>query len=231
MSARRLRGAVALALLLAVAGPSAAQTLEAVADTFVDDDSPTMNFGGFSFAEVGVLGLPKNAVERALLTFDLSSLPAGMTVARARLQVELTAADPDPPNFAVTVALLSSAFDETTVTWDTQPAALPAPTAMAVVTTAIGGVLTIDVTSLVRAQRAGAAPNGLSLRVASSDETPAFLGRSFDFATREAMASSPPMLLIDIEASAAPAVSGGAWPLALAALAAVAATALGKRRV
>lgn len=230
MSADLRRAAAAVALLWVVAGPAAAQSLDATADTFVNSDSATMNFGGLSFAEVGVLGLPKNAVERALLTFDLSGIPAATPIARARLRVVLTAADPDPPNFAVTVALLASGFDEATVTWNTQPAVLPTPTTMAVVTAAVGGELTIDVTELVRAQRAGATPNGISLRIAPSDETPAFLGRYFDFATREATSQPPPMLLIDIAANPAPTITGAAWALALAALAAVGAAALGRRR-
>lgn len=227
-SARLGRVAVAVALLGAVAGPAAAQTLDAVADTFVNSDSPTMNFGGLSFAEVGVLGLPKNAVERALLAFDLSGIPAGTPIARARLRVVLTDAAPDPPDFAATVALLASGFDESTVTWDTQPAVLPAPTAMAVVTEAIGDVLTLDVTQLVRAQRAGAMPGSIALRLAASDETPAFLDRYLDFASRESGAA--PMLLIDGEAHPAPAMSGATWALALLALAAVGAAALAKRR-
>jgi len=151
---RRFSALLAAVTVVSSVAATQAQKLSAVADTFVDSDQPTMNFGADSFAEVGVLGFPKDAVERALLTFDLSSLPAGTPINRARLRFVLTDAEPDPPEFAVTVLRLAGGFDENTVTWDTQPPALPAPSAMALIGETIGEVVDIDVTDLVRAQRA-----------------------------------------------------------------------------
>jgi hypothetical protein len=229
MKSPRLVGGLAAVLLVASAACVRAQTLNAVADTFVDDHQPTMNFGADSFAEVGVLGFPKSAVERALLTFDLSSIPPGTPINLARLRFVITDASPDPPNFAVTVLRLAGGFDENTVTWDTQPTALPSPSAVAVITQSIGDVVVIDVTDIVRAQRAAPLPNSLSLRIAASDETPAFDARFFDLATKEANPPQPAMLLLDI-AAGAPALHGLAVPLALTALALVGGLALRRRR-
>ena len=117
-------------------------------------------------------------------------------------------------------------FDENTVTWDTQPADVPIPSAMTVVTQSIGSVVTVDVTALVQAQRLSGMPNSISLRVVPSFETPGFFDElSIDFATKEADPPQPALLLIDV-ANAAPTVSGAAWLLALTALAAVGAAAL-----
>jgi len=227
MSPRWLALAAAVALLGGGPGSAAALTLEATADTFVSDDSPMSNFGSFSFVEVGVIGLPKAAIVRGLLTFDLSAVPPG--IGTARLQFVLTDAVPDPPNLSVTVTRLATDFGEHTVTWDTQPADLPAPSAIAVVTQPIGGVATIDVTALVQAQRLGAMPNTLSLRIAATDEMPgSFESHYFDFATREADPPQAARLLIDA-AQGVPAVSGGAWLAALLGLTAVAAATLKRR--
>lgn len=224
MSRRWLALAAVVALLGGGAGSAAAVTLPATADTFVSSDSPMSNFGNFSFVEVGVFGLPKIAIVRGLLTFDLTAVPAG--VGRARLQFVLTDAAPDPPNFSVTVTRLATGFGENTVTWDTQPADVPAPSAITVVTQPIGGVVSIDVTALVQAQRLSAMPNTISLRIAATNEAPSlFDARFFDFATKEADPPQPAVLLIDA-ANGVPAVSGVAWMLALSALAAVAGIAL-----
>lgn len=227
MSRRFLLLAAAL-LLSALPRPVAALTLDAVADTFVNSDQTTMNFGNFTFAEVGVFGPPKFDIDRALLTFDLTTVPAG-PVGRARLQFFLSGADPDPPNFSVTISRLASDFDENTVTWATQPAPLPVPSVMAIVGQPIGSVVTIDITELVRAQRAGAMPNTISLLIAASDESPTLVTHFFDLATKEADPPQPALLIIDNAASAAPALSGIAWALALALLAATGFLALRRR--
>ena len=225
MPRRWLSVVAAMSLLCGGAGSAAALTLAASADTFVSDDSPTSNFGNFSFVEVGVFGLPKEAIVRGLLTFDLTAVPAG-SVSRARLQFVLTNSNPDPSNLSITVTRLVTGFDENTVTWDTQPANAPIPSAMAVVTQSVGSVVTIDVTALVQAQRLSAMPNSISLRVAPTFETIGFFDElSIDFATKEADPPQPALLLIDT-ANAAPTVSGAAWLLALTALAAVGAAAL-----
>jgi hypothetical protein len=229
MSRRGLAAIAALSLLCGGAGSAAALTLAATADTFVSDDSPMSNFGNFSFVEVGVFGLPKAAIVRGLLTFDLTALAPG-PVGRARLQFVLTDANPDPPNFSITVTRLATGFGENTVTWDTQPADVAAPSAITVVTQAIGSVVTIDITALVQAQRLSAMPDSLSLRIAATEETPfdPFDERFFDFATKEADPPQPALLLIDA-VTAAPTMSGLAWLLLLPALTAVGA--LGLRRM
>lgn len=228
---RRLAAASAAVTLLGIAAAAgAAVTLEATADTFVDSEMATVNFGGFSIAEVGVGGGPKFPIDRTLLAFDLGAIPAGAEIRGARLRVLLSGGAPDPPELPVTVALVDGGFDEATVTWNTQPAVLPSPIATTVVGDAIGSVATIDVSELVRAQRAGPMPDALSLRIAASDESTMASGRFIDIATRNADPPRPALLVIDVPERAVPALSGGARILVLAALATLGVLALRRRR-
>ncbi len=226
-----LAAAAAIAWLGRVASADAATLqLDAVADTFVNSDSPTMNFGNFTFAEVGTLGPPKFAVERALLSFDLSTIPNGTPITRARLQFVITGAVPDPPNFSATVARLASGFDENTVTWDTQPAIVPAPIATALITAPVASTMEIDVTQLIQAQLASAAPDAVSLRIAKTDEGFSLDDLYFDLATKEAMPAQPAVLLIDVSATMAPALAPPLVALSLVVLAAIGTLALRRRR-
>ncbi|MDX2169431.1 MAG: DNRLRE domain-containing protein, partial [Deltaproteobacteria bacterium] len=224
------RCAVIAAALLGSVAAAGATTLQlaAVGDTFVNSEDPTINFGASSFAEVGVLGPPKFDVERALLSFDLSSVPDGAPIARVVLRFLVSDAAPDPPNFSATVLRLASGFDENTVTWDTQPASLPVPAATAVVDAPIGSLMEIDVTGLVRAQRAAAAPEALWLVIAKTDESPVASDTFFDLATKEADPPRPAVLVVEL-LNPAPAVSGGLLPLVLVVLAATGALALRRR--
>ncbi|MBX3023603.1 DNRLRE domain-containing protein [bacterium] len=227
---RRLAAAGAVAALLGIAtAAGAAVTLEATADTFVDSEMATVNFAGFSIAEVGVGGAPKYPIDRALLAFDLGAIPAGTEIRGARLRILLSGGAPDPPDLPVTVALVDGGFDEATVTWNTQPAVLPSPIATAVVSETIGSVATIDVSELVRAQRAGPMPAVLSLRIAASDESTMAGGRLIEIATSDAQPPRPPLLVIDLPERAVPALSGGARMLVLAALSTLGVLALRRR--
>lgn len=197
-----------------VAAPAAAQTFSATEDTFVSSDFPGDNFGAFSFAEVGVRDFPKDDVTRALLAFDLSGF-ADVPIESATLQLFITNTSSDPLGLAITVATLASSFDENTVTWTTQPAVLPAPTAMGTMNTLPGDVFEIDVTALVEAQRL-LHPDSVLLRIAATDETTDET-RFFQFRTKESEAGVGAQLVIRLGAAAAPLLSS--WQLALAAAA------------
>jgi len=168
--------------------PVAAQTFGAVADTFVDSAVPNTNsnFGNLSFAEVGFSGPPKDAIDRALLQFDLSSLPPASGPVRATLRLFISATSVDALGLVVEVHPLApgQTFDELTVTWNTQPA-VAAVVATSVMDTPVGEWFAMDVSEPVAAQRAGPNPTQVYLRVgspvASGDEI--FL----DFLTKESM--------------------------------------------
>jgi hypothetical protein len=228
----RSRGfALAVLALVGSVARAGATTLQlaAGADTFVNSEDPTINFGSSTFADVGVLGPPKFDVERTLLSFDLSSVSTDAPIVRAGLRFLITNAMPDPPSFSATVLRLATGFDENTVTWDTQPASLPAPSVAALIDAPIGSAMEIDVTALVLAQRAGATPNALPLIIAKTDESPVMSDMFFDLATKEANPPQPAVLVIEI-LSPAPALSPALLPLVLIVLAAIGALALRRSR-
>jgi hypothetical protein len=108
------------------------ETCEAVRDTYVWSEAPTLNFGGQTLAEVG-RSLSKSggvALWRGLLYFDLSALPPEAIISSAtlRLFVDFTTGQ-SPLNLDLAVWRLSADFDEgdgmSGVTWQTQPAVEP----------------------------------------------------------------------------------------------------------
>lgn len=194
--------AVAAPLLLSSAARADAQSFGTTADTYVDSHLNTNNFGNLTFVEVALGGLPKNTIDRGLLAFDVSVLPIAATIARARLQLVISDTSRDPLGLPITVASLASPFDENTVTWDTQPPVLPGPTATATMNSAPGETFSIDVTELVRAQRAGADPSHVLLRIAPSSEDPVPNTLLFDFVSKESTPDQRAQLIIELAATA-----------------------------
>ena len=223
------RSLAVVALLAVVTAPATAQTFGAVADTFVDSDLDTMNFGDFTFAEAGVQ-FDKGAVQRALLAFDLSSLPSGAPIESARLLLTISFTNEDPLNLPITVASLAAPFDEGTVTWQTQPAVAPGPTAMGIMSTPAGEVFSIDVTALVVAQRAGMNPDDILLRIAATNEAE-MDERFFDFRTKEFEDGSlRARLVIGLAGVPAPLLSGWMTVVVLVGLMLVGGSALLRRQ-
>ncbi len=220
----------AACLLAAVAArPAAAQGFGAVGDTFVSSANAAMNFGAFTYAEVGLHGLPKNDVDRALLRFDLSTLPADASIERAVLRLFINLTSSDPLGLSTTVFSLATGFDENTVTWNTQPAVAPGPTATAVMNTMAGDVFEIDITALVLAQRQANPGGEIVLRIAATDESIGPGVIFFDFRTKEFEAGDQRAQLVITRASPAPLLSGWSLLAGLAAIAAIGSIAL--RRV
>ncbi|MFO7742638.1 MAG: DNRLRE domain-containing protein [Anaerolineae bacterium] len=129
MFTRRLSSAVLmLALLLPLVGPSsqtpqaraaAAQTtvtLNAVADATVREWEPDTNFGGDPSLELSYGGPGEEAV--TLVRFDLSGLPPDAVVDSASLRLFLEGASGADP-VSIGAYLITSAWDESTVTWNT----------------------------------------------------------------------------------------------------------------
>jgi RHS repeat-associated protein len=191
---RRLAPALLLLTLAAAsftASPADAltDTFSAAKDAWVWSVAPTINLGSNTTAEVGRT-VPKSGpvlVKRALLHFDVSALPANVTITAATLRLYVERTSADPLALGLSVWRLSADFVETDpggVTWDTQPGVEASPTDTATMNTVAGQWFEIDVTDVVVAERASADPNTVGVRLAPTDETTVEL-RDFGFRTRE----------------------------------------------
>jgi len=93
-------------------------TLEATADTFVSQFTPSTNYGGDSFAWIRREG---GQEEHALLRFDTSVIPFGSTVVSATLQVytlpNLQQANAPQSDFLVAPEAMLGDWDEMVVKW------------------------------------------------------------------------------------------------------------------
>lgn len=82
---------LAVICLAALSGPEIVRAdtaiLPVVADTFIKSTSPGNSAGGHSFFDAGTDGQPGPGVRRGLLRFDLSSLPPGVTITSAVVQM------------------------------------------------------------------------------------------------------------------------------------------------
>ena len=106
--------------------PTGTVSLLPVADTFVAKGAPDSNFGTLDYADV-YGGANTNCVlaqgrSYTLMRFDLSSIPAGVTITDARLEMTTRAGwaqDGDPAHWAI--FLSDDSWQENQVTWKTRP--------------------------------------------------------------------------------------------------------------
>ena len=92
-------------------------TFTATADATLNQGRNVSNFGTAAQLQLGTI---TTGELRTLLLFDLAALPDGATIQSAEL--ELTPLDGSNNPVAVEIRGLNAAWNETTVTWDTQPA-------------------------------------------------------------------------------------------------------------
>ncbi|MHB1318756.1 MAG: DNRLRE domain-containing protein, partial [Anaerolineae bacterium] len=97
--------------------------LGASADATLSGTSPDTPYGGDTTLRLGYATEVMDGVDRALLQFDLSSLPVGSTIDHAALStyVEGIAVRPEGEPIDIGLRLVSSPWDEGTVTWNTAP--------------------------------------------------------------------------------------------------------------
>jgi hypothetical protein len=169
--------------------PQQTSNVVADADTYVVSTTPTGNFGGSTVLRVGSAtargGL---AVYRTLVRFDGidSSIPAGVEVDAATLRLEHLGG---AGSLVIAARVLTATWQESAVTWDTQPGSDPPESTRAVGTGA--GTYDWDVTEQVQAWVDGTPNHGFLLRAA--DETTTI---SKDFRAREdSTAPVPPVRL------------------------------------
>ena len=128
-------------------------------------------FGNYTGVETG-----QPTYARSFLWFDLSGLPAGVTIQQATLRLHLLSEEgwPYEGGGDMGVYRVTQDWSEEEVTgWDTRPAADPTLWAQTVVSSSIGATwYEWDITALVRAWQEGTYPNqGLMLSAAPTPET------------------------------------------------------------
>lgn len=92
-------------------------TLTATRDTYLNSTATTTNYGTATTVRVGTFTMPTSGSYRTLVGFDLASLPADAVIVTATLELYQTSGS----GFTVKAQALTTAWDETSVTWSTQP--------------------------------------------------------------------------------------------------------------
>ncbi len=133
---------------------SGSQLVTPVADTYVDENAPTANFGGG--ASLLLRSRFNNKNQRALVRFNLPSIPAGCSLTGASLKLFASAFD---PGRTIDVFRAGGAWAEGTVDWNTAPATAGAATSR----TSAAGNLYWDTTAQVQAMYSGT-NNGFVVR-------------------------------------------------------------------
>ncbi len=159
-------------------------TLSPDRDAYIDEGSPTSNFGSASPLEVRTDD--SGSSKRALYHFDLSGITGGDRVASASLYLYV---DTNDPQSLVEIRVLSEPWVESTVTWDTFSSTLPAQVHGAIPEQSTGGQwVEINITGMAQGWLNSAADNhGLVL----SSTAVNLLSK---YASKEASASEQPYL-------------------------------------
>jgi hypothetical protein len=88
-------------------------------DSFIDIHSPNTNYGPAGAIELGVLiaGGIKTQDRRAIVNFDVSSIPATASITQARMERTVSAVDSDGHSVRVTRCTRPPQWTENGVTW------------------------------------------------------------------------------------------------------------------
>jgi hypothetical protein len=93
----------------------------AVADAYIDQYNSNSNFGSYPGLRVGFSSAVDLFHNRALVRFDLSSLPADATIKSAYLEAYLTRGSGSLTQASIGAYFVTSAWSESSVTWNTMP--------------------------------------------------------------------------------------------------------------
>ncbi|MFN8285828.1 MAG: DNRLRE domain-containing protein [Chitinophagales bacterium] len=122
-------------------------------DVLIRDLTPTTNYATASIVNAGYNTISgQNAITRSIIKFDLSSIPAGAVVTSARLSLYHDPANPHSINTSndVRIAYVTSNWNESTVTWATQPTTAISGLNIGNTATTTSDKLNIDVQSFVQ---------------------------------------------------------------------------------
>lgn len=163
-------------------------TASASADSYVDEQSASSNFGSAALlkvrAQISVLGLVGDA--RTLVKFTLPTIPDLCTATQAKLR--LNAATASGSTRTLEAFRVNAAWAENTVTWNT----MPATTGTAVTAASGSGWREWTVTSQVAAMYAGANHGFLVKDSAVLSLLGTFLQ---EFNSREAASNQPELVI------------------------------------
>ena len=159
-------------------GGATTVTFCAVADAELDQGSPNSNSGDGAELRVGYgQGQNEPFANRILARFDLSFIPAGTQVESARLEMRMLTADGASP-VEIAAFVVRQPWDESTVTWNTQPAVDAAEVARRAVDLSVPNVHEWNLRDLVQEWVNGSTDNnGILLR---GPEGPSTWRRVFD---------------------------------------------------
>jgi uncharacterized repeat protein (TIGR02543 family) len=138
-------------------------------DTYIDQNQPTTNFGSANDLDVkSADGHPSSNNKRALIAFNLSSIPAGSTITSATLKLYVNGAPADPRIHEV--HRVTASWLEGAATWNTTPSFLGSVTATASITSSSNHtIVSWNVTSDVSAFVNGTTNNGWLIKDSSEN--------------------------------------------------------------
>lgn len=184
-----------------VAAPSTTYSFVTVADAWLESGHTTTAHG----TEKDLKAKTKAGdVRRPVLLFNLGALPANVDIASAALV--LFVSNDDKTGNPVEVYRMTSAWSEAAVTWSNGSSAYDAAWRQATFQPAANGVISIDVTRLVRAWTDGAVPNfGLYLIATSNDDESVYASREEGDASRHPriVVTTRPRVSVAVSARAA----------------------------
>jgi hypothetical protein len=151
-----------LSFVIALLVPIAchATGIPVMGDSYISSTNTAQNYGGVAALNIG-------GGNAALLTFDLSSLPAGLTAPDIQKATVTVFVNQAPAPGGLDVWQVTSGWSESSVTYDTRPAI--APLLGSVPVNASASYVTFDVTALLAQWVTGTAPNfGIEITAAAT---------------------------------------------------------------
>lgn len=133
-------------------------TFKSTGTTFISQDNPTVNYSSNPFIYVGQFsGATDNY--RSIIQFDISSIPINYSIISATLLLYITRNDAPSISKQISVYRILENYDINTVNYDNQPLTFPFADASTTITSEVGTVISIDVTSSVRNWYSGISKN------------------------------------------------------------------------
>lgn len=171
-------------------------TLSTIGDSWIDEDNTGTTHG--TSTDVNVQSKSTNKDQRSLIQFDTASIPAGSSITKATLRLFLS----DAPSGTRTYEAfrITSMWDESTVTWASQPTTEGAATANAATGTTNNTWLEWDVTGDIEGFIAGSFTNyGWMIKDSSEEGTSTRQGK-FN-SSEHGTESKRPQLVVDFAES------------------------------
>jgi hypothetical protein len=163
-----VKGRVYLPIIMRMEPISFPRTLFAVEDAMVRQGYPTTNAGNRVDMWAGYDDYmnPDGQIVRSLIKFDLSDVPAGVSISSASLNVRLyNSWDYPGRSRTITTYRIGSSWSESSVTWNTSPSIGESYGSTLVTHDVVGKWYSFDVTDLVRGWANGSYTNyGVMLR-------------------------------------------------------------------